>query len=229
MKPATYKRVIAYVIDLIIVAIISNLLAFNVYNDKKYQEASNDYNTLLQQLGNNEISQEEFYQESNDKAYDLSKVSIAVTIVTEVLTIIAVVVVPNFMNGQTLGKKIMRLKIVSNSDKKLTMNNYLIRGLLNNSILINFISIVSILLLSKNMYLQISNVVTTVIYLFFMVSISLIIFKDDKRGLHDIIAGTKVINAKYKEEYVSETEEEKEKKDPKLEDAEIIGEKKLKM
>ena len=62
-----------------------------------------------------------------------------------------------------------------------------------------------------------------------MISISMIIFKEDKRGLHDIISGTKVVNANYKEESEEEIEESKEKKDPKLEDAEIIGEKKLKM
>ena len=229
MKPSIYKRIIAYLLDLIIVAIISNLLTINIYNSKQYQDANNEYNNLLHEFSNGEITEEEFFDRSNDTAYTLSKESVVVTIVSEVIVIVSYVVVPYFMNGQTLGKKIMKLKIVSNSNKKITMNNYLIRGLLINLILVNLISIVTILFLDKNMYLTISDIVTKVFSLFYMVSISMVVFKDDRRGLHDVIAGTKVIDIKNKEEVVSEVEEEKENEDSKLKDAEIIGEKKLKM
>ena len=229
MKPSIYKRIIAYLLDLIIVAIISNLLTINIYNSKQYQDANNEYNNLLHEFSNGEITEEEFFDRSNDVAYTLSKESIVVTIVSEVIIIISYVVVPYFMNGQTLGKKIMKLRIVSNSNKEITMNNYLIRGLLINLILVNLISIVTILFLDKNMYLTISDIVTKVFSLFYMVSVSMVIFKDDRRGLHDIIAGTKVIDIKNKEEVVSEVEEKKENEDSKLKDAEIIGEKNLKM
>ena len=229
MKPSIYKRIIAYLLDLIIVAIISNLLTINIYNSKQYQDANNEYNNLLHEFSNGEITEEEFFDRSNDVAYTLSKESIVVTIVSEVIIIISYVVVPYFMNGQTLGKKIMKLRIVSNSNKEITMNNYLIRGLLINLILVNLISIVTILFLDKNMYLTISDIVTKVFSLFYMVSVSMVVFKDDRRGLHDIIAGTKVIDIKNKEEVVSEVEEKKENEDSKLKDAEIIGEKNLKM
>ena len=130
MKPVTYKRILAYLIDMIIIAIISNLLTFNIQNNKKYQDAVNEYNNSLQAFGNKEITQKEFIKITNDQSYIMNKESVAVTIVSEVITIISFVVVPYFMNGQTLGKKLMKLKIVSNSKKKITMNNYLIRGLL---------------------------------------------------------------------------------------------------
>ena len=55
------------------------------------------------------------------------------------------------MNGQTLGKKIMKIQIVSSENKKLSMNNYLIRSLLVDSILMNIISIITILLMNKTL------------------------------------------------------------------------------
>lgn len=229
MKPSNFKRIVAYVIDIMVVTAISTFLTISIYNGKKYQETTNQYSMLLQDFSNKEISQEEYLKKTNDMVYTMNKESIVITIVTEVITIVSFVVVPYFMNGQTVGKRFMNLKIVSNDNSKITMNNYLLRALFINSILMNLIGIVTILFLKKNTYIQVNDIVTTISSAFFVVTICMILFRSDKRGLHDIIAGTKVINVSEKAEVVEEHEDNEKEKDSKLKDAELIGEKKLKM
>ena len=50
----------------------------------------------------------------------------------------------------------------------------------------------------------------------------MILFRKDGRGLHDILANTKVISTEKKEQDVTEKETKKEE-DLKLKDAELIG------
>ena len=226
MKSSNYKRIVAYVIDIIIVTVISTFLTINIYNGEKYQDATNQYTTLIQEYTNKEINQEEYLKKTNDIVYTMNKESIAISIVTEVMTIISFVVVPYFMNGQTFGKKIMKLKIVCNSNKTISMNNYLVRSLFINSILMNILSIITILFLNKNTYLIINDITTYLFGMIYIVSIIMISFRKDSRGLHDLIANTKVIDINKTKEYVSDFEDEKkDNEDSKLKDAEIIGEK----
>ena len=118
----------------------------------------------------------------------------------------------------------MKIKITSNNDKKLTMNNYLIRALVIDSVLMNIITIITILLFSKDIYLTSYNIISYVFSFVYIVSLAMILFSKNGRGLQDILANTKVISTETIEEKQEVLEEEKiTKKDPKIEDAEIIA------
>ena len=141
-----------------------------------------------------------------------------------VLSIIYFVVLTYFMNGETLGKKLMKIKITSNNDKKLTMNNYLIRALVIDSVLMNIITIITILLFSKDIYLTSYNIISYVFSFVYIVSLAMILFSKNGRGLQDILANTKVISTETVEEKQEVLEKEiVNKKDSKIEDAEIIA------
>ena len=226
MKPYSYKRIIAYLIDIIIVTSLSTMLTYFLPENKEYNEGMEEYTTLV----NNAIFlgiESLLFQKSNDLMYTINRSSITTTIVTTVLTIFYFVVFTYFMNGQTIGKKLMKIKIVSNDRKKLTMNNFLIRGLIINSILMNVLGIIILLGLNKATYLKVNDTLTYV-YLFMMVlTLGMVLFREDKRGLHDILANTKVINAKPEENLLTE-EETIQNEDSKIKDATIINEEKLK-
>jgi len=228
MKPLSYKRICAYVIDFFIITFLSIFLTYFLPENKEYEKDAAEYIELFHDYTNKNINQEEFVTKTNDVAYSMSKNSVTVTVVTTVLTTVYFVVYAYFMDGQTLGKKLMKLKIVSKNRGKLTMNNYLIRGLLANTILMNTLSVIFILGLSKETFIKVNDITTYIFGLVDIVSFGMILFREDKKGLHDIIAGTKVISISNSEE--EETEEEViNNKDSKLKDAEIIGEKPMKM
>lgn len=226
MKPFSYKRIVAYVFDVMIVTLLASILTYFLPENKEYNESINEYSTLLSDLTNEELTQENFIKETNNMIYDINVNSITINIVTTVLTISYFVVLAYFMNGQTLGKKLMKLKIVSSNKKKLTMNNYLIRGLVINSILMNILEIIFILVLNKQAYLRVNDIITYIFGITYIITFGMILFREDKKGLHDYLAGTKVISVK---DYI-EDKEEKEivlSKDSKMSDAEIIGEKNI--
>ena len=225
MKPYSYKRIFARVIDMVVIFIISTALTYILPENREYKEAYEEYQNLLTEISQQEEVSNDLVTKTNDVIYNVSKSSVTTSVVTTVLTISYFVVFAYFMNGQTLGKKIMNIRIVSNSKKKLTMNNYLIRGLLVNSILMNTLNVIFVLGLNKNTYLQVNDITTYLFGAIYIVLIGMMLFREDGRGLHDVLAGTKVINEK---ELVEDNEEEKElvkNEDTKIKDAEIIKEK----
>ena len=227
MKPYSYKRIIAYIIDIMIVTFISTMLTYFLPENKAYNESIDEYGTLVNDFTNNSIEQTEFVNRTNNLIYSINRNSVTVSIVTTVITISYFVVFAYFMNGQTLGKKLMKIIIVSNDRKKLTMNNYLIRGMLINSILMDVLGIIFILGLKKDTYLKVNDILTYIFGIFTIVTFGMILFREDKRGLHDYLAGTKVVNVKdYIENEFEEEQEKITKEDKKIKDAYVIGEKK---
>ena len=224
MKANSYKRVLAYLVDIMIISFVSLLLTYFVPTSENYNKLNKEFENLTIDYRNQEVTMEEYLEKGTDINYQLNKEGVPQTIVSTVLSIIYFVVLAYFMNGETLGKKLMKIKITSNNDKKLTMNNYLIRALVIDSVLMNIITIITILLFSKDIYLTSYNIISYVFSFVYIVSLAMILFSKNGRGLQDILANTKVISTETIEEKQEVLEEEKiTKKDPKIEDAEIIA------
>lgn len=222
MKSNSYKRITAYFVDIMIITFISSLITFVIPTSENYTKLTKQFSNLTEEYANQKITKEEYLTKGSEINYSLSRETVAESIVTLVITISYFVVFTYFMNGETIGKKIMKIKITSNNQKKLTMNNYLVRSLIINSILLQFISILTILFLDKKTYLSVYNIISNVFSIIFVVSFMMILFRKDGRGLHDILANTKVISTEKKEQDVTEKETKKEE-DLKLKDAELIG------
>lgn len=215
------KRVVAYLIDIILVSLISTFITSNsyinkdykIYNDtyEKYIEISNEYeNNILEleeQLNDEEIDEDTYnteieklneeYSENNiNYNYKLLKYSIVPTIISILLILLYFVVIQFYFNGQTLGKKIMKIQIKSNSGKNLTIFNYLLRSLIINEVLINVISVICLFILSKSNYLIYNQIIYIITYVLEITIISMMMFDKNHRGLHDYIANTKVVDLK---------------------------------
>ena len=224
MKPVSYKRILAYLIDIFIVICIATILTIFIPVSEEYTNQMNELNAVLEDYSSGDISETEYLEKFNDISYIVNKESVQVSIVSVVLSTIYFVVLAYYMNGQTFGKKIMKIQVVSANSKKLTMNNYLIRSLIVDSILMNTISIVTILFLEKSSYLKVYDATSTIFGAIYVVIFAMILFRQDGRGLHDLLANTKVISLNDKKVLNEETikEEKKETKKEVIKDAEII-------
>lgn len=212
------KRFVAYAIDILIVSLISSLITSNTLINKdykKYIETYEEYEEIVDKyevdkgalddaLEYEAITQDEydvkleelnetFDKDNVDYNYKLIKLSIVSTIVSILVILLYFVVIQYYFNGQTVGKKIMKLRVVSNSSKKLNILNYLIRSLILNSVLINTLSIVMVFVLSKGSYLIYNEIIYVVNYLVETAIIFMMGFTKDNRGLQDYVANTKVI------------------------------------
>lgn len=212
------KRFVAYAIDILIVSLISSLITSNTLINKDYKKYIETYEEYEEIVDKYEVDKgalddaleyeaitddeydikleklnETFDKDNVDYNYKLIKLSIVSTIVSILVILLYFVVIQYYFNGQTVGKKIMKLRVVSNSFKKLNILNYLIRSLILNSVLINTLSIIMVLVLSKSSYLIYNEIIYVVNYLVETAIIFMMGFTKDNRGLQDYVANTKVI------------------------------------
>ena len=223
MKANSYKRILAYLVDIMLVISLSSLFTGLIPVSEKQENLAKQFTELTTKYRDQEINSEEYLEKGREISYEMSQETIPETIVTTVLTLIYFVAVPYFTNGETIGKKLMKLRIVGNKSKKLKMNNYLIRALIINSVLMNIVSIFMLLFLNKNIYLKANDIVSYLFSLVYFVCIAMILKKKDGRGLHDILANTKVISTEAEKQMVLDEEKKEEKENIKLKNAEVIG------
>lgn len=137
---------------------------------------------------------EEFEVKINDYSYKLNKKNTTNSIITLVCTLIYFGILQYFLNGQTIGKKILKLQVVSATNKKLNIITFILRSLIINDILLNSVGVTFLILASKSTYLSISNIVSIAISIVEALIVYFVISREDGRGLHDLLFNTKVIS-----------------------------------
>lgn len=189
------KRILAYFIDMLIVTLTASMLANISYLNPKldeYNKIYKDYTMVYEKYKDSEITLEEYNELLLDYSYELEKNNIF-TVIISISTIIAYFAIfQKFNNGQTLGKRIMKIKIVNN----LSLFKYLLRTIILYNILFNLLKIVFILTISKENYLLASNILYVAALVVETTTLILINIRKDNRGLHDLIVNSKVLPAK---------------------------------
>lgn len=189
------KRILAYAIDIIIVNIIASLIFMLPIFENDYQtytEKTEEYTNYILNIGSGELD----YDIELDYAYTITQSSQPLLIITSGLLILYFGVFAYFFKGQTLGKKITKLKVVSIDKDKLNPNLFMIRAIILTNLLPKIASIISIMYLSKSKWIIAENIIAQISNLILFIIIGFMIFRDDERGLHDVICKTKVIDTK---------------------------------
>lgn len=141
------------------------------------------------------LVQAEFQTEYEEYYYKEKKLTVYRDIISLIVVVLYFVVFNYYMKGQTIGKKILKLKIVPVSpDEKLSIWNYLLRALILNGIIITLIDIIGFILVPKSAYFNFYSYLYVISYALEIAIIAFICFRSDHRGLHDLIARTKVIS-----------------------------------
>lgn len=189
------KRILAYLIDFLIISIIASLIFCTPIFKKDYKEYSNlnqEYLDYIKETGSGEID----YDIELQYIYDINRASQPLLIITCGFLIVYFGIIAYLCNGQTLGKKILKLRTVPNEGEKLNLNLFMIRSIILTNLLPRIASIVCISLLSKSNWLIAEEIIgyfsSTTLFLI----LGFMIFRDDERGFHDVICNTKVISTK---------------------------------
>lgn len=194
MKKPTLRRIGAYIVDIIVITMISSMFVRIEFLNPKYDEYEKAYNEYID-FTSEVINNPEKVNDSNlnDITYNLSKTGLATSIITLVVTTLYFVGFQYINRGQTLGKKLFKIQVVDSENKKLKFYQVLVRALLIDKIATNAISAILISTLSKDAYLTGFQYVELVDMAIMAASFILIMFREDGKGLHDMIAGTKVV------------------------------------
>lgn len=194
----TLKRVMAYLMDFlfitILVSLIVNIKFINPYLDN-YRKTYDEYNELITDVNEDKLNVEssEYKTKIVELTYDLNKYRVISASISSILFLGYFGVLQYFLNGQTLGKKIMKIKVTSVSDKKLTILNFLTRSVILNNILFSIILIVGVYVFNKNNYYNLSLIITYIELLVMSLIVLMIVLRKDNRGLHELITNTKVV------------------------------------
>ena len=234
-KPSTVRRVIAYIIDLMIITILSGILTVVLVDNTKYEASEKEIMDLVQQFSKGEIEREDYIKQYDELNYEMTVNNLEVTMITCGMSILYFVVLCYFCNGITLGKYMLKMQIVSNNGKKLTILNYFLRSLIMNMVLSNIVTVVLIKVLPKVQFIKINTYAQNIFSIAIVLSFLFIMYRNDGRGIEDFMGNTKVIDLKRyhnendkteKDDVEEEKDDQSGKKDKKIKDAVIVKEKK---
>ena len=198
------KRFCAYFLDFTFISffitLVSQIKFLNPHYDDFY-EASDKYAEVYKNIieGNNitEIDS----QEIQNLLYKIQKYGINISIIEIVCLILYYGGFQAWNKGQTLGKKIMRLKVVdNNTNEKASFFQLTLRSIILYNVYGEIINVILLNILNQKAYIVTNSILGTITSIIFYISIVMILMRKDKRGLHDVISNTKVIQIENKNE-----------------------------
>ena len=192
MKAKFFDRLTAYIIDVIIISLITSIIFTSIPTNNK--ELEKQLSSLQDEVLSNNITYEEFVDEYQDLYYKNKKDTMTQSAITLTITIAYFVIFQYMNKGQTIGKKLLHLKVVdNNTEKPLSIFKGLIRSLLIWNILSGTLGIALIYILNKESYITSYLIISSLESIFIFITAMFTLYRKDNRGLHDIIINSKVI------------------------------------
>ncbi len=197
------RRICAYLLDIIFIFLIASLITsirFINPTYEKYNETYEKYSEVLNDYTDKKISEEEFVEQNRTNFYYLSKYSVSYNIAVIVVVIAYFVLFQKFNGGQTIGKQIMKIKVVNLEEKDASLLSYLGRTIFSfyiyaGSIIPMVLNTILVFILNSKYYMNVSYIISYSYLAFAIISLVMMCNRKDKRGLHELISKTKVINA----------------------------------
>lgn len=186
-----FDRIGAYFLDVLLIFAISSVIS--VFIPNKGSDINKEITALTEKYTKGEIESEVFIDKYGNLMYEYQKENWASLAVSLGLNFVYFVVFAYFNKGQTIAKKLMHIKVVDNktgdSPKfwQMLVRNMFIYSLLSN------IVILILLFTTKNNFIYYYMVVGGIDLVVVLITIMFVLYRKDKRGLHDMMGCTKVV------------------------------------
>lgn len=192
-KAFFFPRLIAYIIDVIIISLVASGILMFVPQSENYSKYLEESKQLQTDFLEEKISSSEYINRMMDVVYDIDYCSVISMIVEVVIIILYFVVFQYYNKGQTIGKKLMHIRVVSNDDSELTINHYLMRSVIINSLFLDILIIGMVLFMNRQIYGYFSYVLQGIQVVVIIISAFMAMYRRDGRGIQDYLGNTKVI------------------------------------
>lgn len=189
------KRFVAFVIDLIIISCITSVISFIVPQSENAKKLNEELTTVSTDYVNGDIKEDEYINKIAPITYRLDKENFIFSIIGTVISILYFIVFAFIKNGQTLGKKVMGIKVIKHKGD-LTINDMIFRSFIINSLLFDLILLVLLFTTKDVAYLYSITILSYIQLGLIFVSALMVLIRKDNLALHDIITKTKVVEVK---------------------------------
>lgn len=186
------RRLVAYLIDFVFISAILMILASFMPKSANFNFLTQDMNELTEQAMNNEITFEAYSREFAKNLIEIDRLSVVYNALSFIILVIYYVVIPVFTK-RTLGKRIMRIKIEHKDGKKLNLLNTFTRSIIDIGLLYSLITVYLVQIVDYKTYFFTLIIFGIIQFLLVIISIFMILYKRDKRGLQDIFSRSNVV------------------------------------
>lgn len=187
------KRIAAFILDIILIGIFTSIITVWIPESTKYKEAKNNIDNLLEKYVKNNSNDSNTIDELYENKYVVEKESIPETLIYTVIFIGYFVGFAFYNKGQTIGKKLTHIKIVNENNQEVSYIQLFGRTMIFTGCLFTIISTVVIFFIKPNQYSYTIGIMDYVKSFIVIASFIMILCRKDKRGLHDLLCRTKVI------------------------------------
>ena len=159
----------------------------NAYVDNKITKK--EYDKINKQID------KEYKNEYEEIYFNIEKNSVVYFSLYIIVVFLYFVFFNKYTNGQTLGKKLTRLKIVNIRDKEkmVPVWSYIVRAIILYQPINFMVKLIGAQVMGIDTYYMVTNVLYNIQSYLEILVIGMIIVRLDGRGLHDMLAGTRVI------------------------------------
>ena len=194
-KALFVQRFIAFLLDIFILSSIASLISYPFLDAKSIDKLNKNSSEVIEKYTTGEIDMDTYVDEVKGISYQLSQKQGVVSLVTLFLAVLYFIVYQYYNNGQTIGKKLMKIKVVSSTDKEITMNSFIFRSLIVNSILVDMISFAIVIFGNETAYFYGVAICGIIKYTLLLICGFMVMWSKSGLGLHDRIAHSTVVKA----------------------------------
>ena len=192
-KALFIQRFAAFILDVFIVSMVASMIAYPFLDMNSIDKLSESSTQIVEDYMKQEISIEEYTNESISVSYEMARKQGILSLITIFLNVLYFVVFQIKNDGQTIGKKLLKIKVSSNDGSQLTMNQMIFRSLIINSILIDMVNFCVLLFTNQTAYFYGVGILSMVQFIMIAASGFMVMFSDKRQGIHDLIAHTDVV------------------------------------
>lgn len=193
MKASFKQRLLAYLVDLIIIGLLIGIVTTIKEKDEKVLQLRSELHIVEELYVSEDIKFSEYFDRITSINQQIEQECVIYKITNIIAILIYFILLPFFWGGQTLGKRLMKIKVVSIKDEKVSIVSYFIRNTISNGLGYILLVVAFLYLLPAKMYFVCTSILSFIQIILVIISAFMILYRRDKRGLHDILSGTKVI------------------------------------
>lgn len=185
-------RLLAYIVDTFIITMLLTLISGFIPERSNYEKLLKESENNVQMFLDNEINAQTYINKEAEIYHDIDKENILFDIIQSIVVIGYFIILPMCYGGKTLGKKLFKIKIVS-SNGELTYNNLIIRSFFINGLGYLLLSLALIYVLPSMAYFIVTTILGFIESVLLIISLVMMIKRDDHKTIHDLISDTQVI------------------------------------